>query len=420
MTTTHWEALVDLPGAPDWLMESRRAAWAKFQELGWPGKGDPRYQYTDLSSIHAGAAPATPGKVSAADFQQFLTGDETALLVFVDGRFDADLSTIPDDLIAGTMERSYEHASTQHHFAALSQSDDPMDLLHCATWQDGAFVLAQGQVEGTIHILHVNTGAGNGRFMHHAIVADQGASLRILESHIHLADDDGLTTSFAVLVAGDNAHVEHIKVQKEDRRARHIATQRNLVMRDGRLHSVLVDIGGTQARQAITGNLVGENAEVDLQGVFFGQRDQRTDVYTRVDHSVPHCRSNELFKGIMDDNARGAFTGLVKVHPGAHHSDSEQENRNLLLSRKAHIDASPQLEIDNDDVTASHGSTIGQLEEDQLFFLRARGISEERARMMLTRAFSSEVLESVPDSTIRQLLDRYLHIWFIKHQEHLA
>ncbi len=420
MTTTHWDALVDLPDAPDWLMEARRTAWTRFQELGWPSKSDPRYQYTDLSTIHAGATPATPGQVTRADFERFLTGDELALLVFVDGRYDESLSQVPDGLVAGPMRSAYEYPSTQHHFASLCQSDDPMELLHCATWQDGAFVLAQGQVEGTVHIIHVNTGAGDGRFLHHAIVADEGSDVRVLESHIHLADDEGMTLSFAVLVAGTNARLEHIKVQKEDRRARHIATQRNLVMQDGRLHSVLIDIGGTQARQAITGTMVGQNAEVDLQGVFFGQRDQRTDVWTRVDHQVPHCRSNELFKGIMDDSARGAFTGLVKVHPGAHHSESEQENRNLLLSDKAHIDASPQLEIDNDDVSASHGSTIGQLEEDQLFFLRARGISEERARMMLTRAFASEVLESVPDSTIRQLLDRYLHIWFIKHQEHLA
>ncbi len=420
MTTTHWEQLVDLPGAPDWLMDARRKAWGRFQELGWPSKADPRFQYTDLSTIHAGAIPATPGMVAREDFERFLTGDELALLVFVDGQYDAELSNVPDGLVAGPMSASYEYPSTQHHFGAMSQSDDPLELLHCATWQDGAFVLAEGQVEGTVHIVHVNTGAGDGRFLHHAIVADQGSDLRVLESHIHLDDDEGLTLSFAVLVAGLNARIQHIKVQKEDRRARHIATQRNLVMQDGRLHSVLVDIGGTQARQTITGAMVGQNAEIDLQGVFFGQREQRTDVYTRVDHQVPHCRSNELFKGIMDDSARGAFTGLVKVHAGAHHSESEQENRNLLLSDKAHIDASPQLEIDNDDVSASHGSTIGQLDDDQVFFLRARGIAEERARMMLTRAFASDVLESVPDSTIRQLLDRYLHTWFIKHQEHLA
>jgi Fe-S cluster assembly protein SufD len=415
-----WEALVDLPNAPAWLMERRYEAWAKLQSVGWPTKHDGRYANTSLAALEGGIDPATPGTVELADFQHFLTGDELARIVFVDGQYAAELSLVPSGLVAGPMALSYEYPSTQHHFQALAASDDPLELLQCATWQDGAFVLAEDNTKGTVHIIHVNTGVGGLRNLHHAIVTDGTSELQLLESHVHLADDAGTTLSFAVMVAGNNTSIQHIKVQKEDRRAQHFATQRNLVLGDARLHSTLIDIGGASVRQASTGSLVGPNAEVALHGVFFGQRQQRKHIWTRVDHVVPHCRSDELFKGIMDDESRGMFTGLIKVHAGAHHSASEQENRNLLLSNKAHIDARPQLEIDNDDVTASHGSTIGQLEEDQLFFLRARGIGNERARMMLTRAFASQVLEEVKDGSIRQLLDRYLHTWFIKHQEHLV
>ncbi len=417
-----WDAATELPDAPEWLTTLRAQSLAKFRSVGWPSKKADEYRYSDLSGLQGGAPLATPGSVSEEQIKPFLTGDEIARIVFVDGRFNAELSNLPaiEGLVAGPMSVGFEYEQTKHHFNSLAASDDPLELLHCATWQDGAFILAEKPVEGTVHIMCVNTGAPGLRSLHHAIIADQSASVRVVESHVHVADNEAATFSFAVLVGGVNGAIHHVKIQKEDRRARHIGSQRNLILRDGRVHSTLIDIGGQQARQATSAQLLQEGSEVDLQGVFFGQRDQRTDVWTRVDHMVPHCRSNELFKGIMDDKARGAFTGLVRVHPGAHHTESEQENRNLLLSREAHIDASPQLIIDNDDVKCSHGSTIGQLDESHLFFLRARGIGEDRARMMLTRAFASEVLESVTDDATRKLLDRYLHVWFIKHQEHLA
>ncbi len=417
-----WDAATEMPDAPAWLAQLRADSLAKFRVVGWPSKKHPSYHYSDLSGVQFGAPLAEPGTVTEEQLKPFLAGDEVARLVFVDGRFHADLSIVPtiDGLVIGPMATGFDYEQTKHHFTSLAASDDPIELLHGATWQDGAFMLAEKPVEGTLHIMCVNTGAPGLRSLHHALIASQSASMRVVESHVHVADNEATTLSFAVLVGGANAQIEHVKIQKEDRRARHLASQRNLILRDGRINSTIIDIGGVQARQATTAQLLEEGAEVDLQGVFFGQREQRTDVWTRVDHMVPHCRSNELFKGIMDDKARGAFTGLVKVHAGAHHTESEQENRNLLLSREAHIDTSPQLEIDNDDVKCSHGSTIGQLEEEQLFFLRARGISEDRARMMLTRAFASEVLESMDDTRIRQLLDRYLHVWFIKHQEHLA
>ncbi len=421
-TVDLWDAATELPDAPAWLGELRAQCLAKFRSVGWPSKKMEAYHYSDLGGLEAGAPLAEPGSVTLEQLKPILTGDEVARIVFVDGQFHAGLSDLPsiDGLVMGPMPVGFAYEQTRHHFTSLAASDDPMELLHGATWQDGAFILAQRPVEGTLHILCVNTGAPGLRSLHHALIADQNASMRVVESHVHVADNEATTLSFAVLVGGVNGQIEHVKIQKEDRRARHVGSQRNLILRDGRIRSSLIDIGGVRARQATTAQLLQEGAEVDLKGVFFGQREQRTDIWTRVDHLVPHCRSNELFKGIMDDKARGAFTGLVRVHPGAHHTESEQENRNLLLSREAHIDASPQLIIDNDDVRCSHGSTIGQLEEEQLFFLRARGIGADRARMMLTRAFASEVLESMENVPIRQLLDRYLHVWFIKHQEHLA
>lgn len=419
MTVDHWTAATEMPDAPDWLQQVRRDAWERFQQTGWPSRKDDRYKFSDLKHLEAGLEPAVPGTVRMEDIQPFLTGDEAALLVFVDGRYDAGLSHPGelDGLVTGPMQVGLAYPQTRHHFEQMAKSDDPMELLHCATWQDGAFVLAEKPVDGPVHVMMVNTGAGGMRNLHHAFVADDGADVTVLESHIHLDDDDGTTLSFAMLASG--GHLRHVKVQKEDRRARHVGSQRTAVLRDGHAQSVLVDIGGARSRQGTTADLLGENSEVDLQGVFFGQREQRKDVWTRVDHHLPHGRSNELFKGIMDDASRGAFTGLIVVHSGASKTHSEQENRNLLLSADAHIDATPQLIINNDDVSCSHGSTIGQLDTDQLFFLRSRGIGLDQARMVLTRAFASEVIESVREASIRKLLAKYLHVWFIKHQEHL-
>ncbi len=423
-TTTHWHETAEagLPGAPEWLLRVRAEALERFEALGWPARGDTRYAYTDLKPIQAGAPAATPGAATEDDLAPFLSGDESALLVFIDGRLDASLSRT-DDLPDGVVVRA---ASTdlagldREHLERLAATDDPLVALDVATFQDGAVVrVPRGTtVAGTLHLMFVTTGPGL-RVLHNHIHVGEDAEAMVLESHVHLADNEGLTLSHTTLAAAPAARLRHVKVQKEDRRARHVATQEVVQERDADVHSTLLDVGATQARQAVTATLRGRGASCELGGVFFGQRDQRRDVWTRIDHEVPDCTSTETFKGILDDASRGAFTGLVVVHPGAHGTNSDQQNRNLLLSTKAHADATPQLEIHNDDVKCAHGSTIGQLDEEALFFLRSRGIGAQQARLMLTRAFASDVIQGVPSAPIRTLLDRYLHVWFIKHQEHL-
>ncbi len=427
LESTHWHDAVALAGAPEWLQDVRAEAFERFATLGWPAKGDTRFAYSDLRPIHAGttlAPVATPGTVTHSDIAPFLAGNEAALIVFVDGHFSAELSsnnTLPPGATAQALSAAPAAVeSLRPHLERLAAHDDPLLVLNAATAQDGAHVRVEAgtTVDGPIHLLFVTTRPGL-RIVQNAVNVEDNAEATVLESHVHLADNDGITLAHTSLRAGPAARLHHAKVQKEDRRARHIATQEIHQERDSNLQSVLLEIGGTQARQAITADLAGPGASVDLQGVFFGQRDQRTDVWTRVDHQVPDCTSNETYKGILDDSSRGAFTGLIVVHEGAHGTSSNQQNRNLLLSPKAHADATPQLEILNDDVRCAHGSTIGQLDPNALFFLRSRGIDAAQARLMLTRAFASEVIESVPSAPIRKLMDRYLHVWFIKHQEHL-
>ncbi len=425
----NWQHAVETvsAGAPEWFLDVRAQAFEQFSSLGWPAKGDTRFSYSDLRPIHNGAplcpAPAADA-VSLSQIEPFLAGNEAARLVFVDGHYAASLSDVAGLPVGATVQALSSDASAldalREHLERLAQSNDPLVSLNAATAQDGALVhIAKGTViESPIHLLFVTTQGGM-RVVQNAVNVETNAEATVLESHVHLADNDGITLSHTSLRTGPAGRLHHVKVQKEDRRARHIATQEIHQEQDSTLHSALLEIGGTQARQSITANLAGTGASCDLQGVFFGQRDQRTDVWTRIDHSVPNCTSSETFKGILDDESRGAFTGIIAVHEGASGTSSDQQNRNLLLSPKAHADATPQLEILNDDVRCAHGSTIGQLDPEALFFLRSRGIDAPNARLMLTRAFASEVIESVPSAPIRKLMDRYLHVWFIKHQEHL-
>lgn len=426
MMVNHWEAATAMPDAPAWLRQARQGALRRFGTLGWPRGG--AYKHTDLRAIEHGLpllAADDAGDLRLEALRPFLPKTETGRIVFVDGHHAPQLSDtrrLPRGVLLRRMGDCLDEPQVQDHLEAMAKDEDALVCLGAATWQEGAFVhVPSGTVaEGVIHIVFIQTGQEPAlRSFNSLVVLEAGSQATVLESHLHTGDEEGWTLSSMRLQAAQGAHLRHAKVQKEDSRARHFAIQRTDQGRDSTLQSVLLDVGGRQARQSIESRLGQPGAECDLQGVFFGQREQSNDLWTRIDHVAPDCRSHEIFKGILDDASRGAFTGLIKVHPGAHGTSSEQENRNLLLSDKARVDATPQLEIDNDDVQCSHGSTIGQLDEGQLFFLRSRGIGVDQARMMLTRAFASGVIESVPDAGIRQLMDKYLHVWFIKHQEHL-
>jgi len=418
---------------PGFVREAREQAIRSFAAHGFPSVREEAWKNTSVRAIAATlfsplAGPAR--NVTGAELAAYrLAGAHE--LVFVDGHYVSGLSTLRD-LPRGITVTSLASAllkpteALEHHLARHADNDAPFVALNTASFQDGAFVhLAPGAAaDATIHLLHISTEpvAPAASHVRHLIVAGAGSQATLVESYVGLPSGDAsLTTTVTELVAGAGANVHHLRLQRENLHAFHVGHLAIRQDRDSVVTDLLFSVGAALARNEAHVILGAPGAEVRLDGLFLATGSQHVDNPTQIDHAVPHTTSRELYKGILDGASRGVFMGNVKVRADAQKTVAEQTNKNLLLSPRALVDTTPQLEIHADDVKCSHGSTIGQLSKDALFFLRSRGIGEEHARIILTQAFAHDVLERAPPA-LRPLLDDLLAQWFAcrKVQEAMA
>jgi Fe-S cluster assembly protein SufD len=275
---------------------------------------------------------------------------------------------------------------------------------------DGAYLrLAPGvTVKGPIQLLFIASEAALAIQPRNLFIAGEGSSAAIVEHHVAVDESGYLTNTVSDIVVGAGASIEHHKLQEESPKAFHIATVNVAQAANSRFVSGSFALGGRLARTGITVSLQAEGASCTLDGLYVTDGRQHVDHHTRVDHRQARCTSRELYKGVLNGASRAVFSGRVVVHPDAQGSDAVQTNHNLLLSENAEIDTKPQLEIWADDVKCSHGATVGQLDEAQVFYLRSRGIDEAAARAMLTRAFAMEIIERVQVHALQGRLDELL------------
>jgi len=292
--------------------------------------------------------------------------------------------------------------------SALRQHDG-FNALNASLTVDGAFIrLAQGMVVGEpVHLVFVSRGGGSAEISNprSVLLAGANSSATIIETYVGLPGEAYLTNSVTQFVLEDGAAIEHYKVQNEQDSAFHLAVLDVRQARDSRFISHAFAFGGRIARHEVNLELVGEGAETTLNGLFMPTGAQLHDNPTLIEHAAPHCTSRELYKGVVDGRGYGVFNGRVVVQPGADGTDARQTNKNLLLSPWAEVDTRPRLEILADDVKCAHGAAVGQLDEDSVFYLRARGIPEGRARAMLTYAFVNEMLGLVRLGALRSRLE---------------
>jgi Fe-S cluster assembly protein SufD len=244
------------------------------------------------------------------------------------------------------------------------------------------------------------------------LILEDGAQAKVIETYIGPAHEAYLTNAVTELVLGQNAVAEHTKLEWESAEAFHIATLQVQQARSSNFVSHVFAVGGALVRHEINVVLHGEGAASTLNGLYMATSQQHIDQHTRIDHVMPHCMSRELYKGILDGKARGVFNGKIVVHKDAQQTDAMQTNKNLLLSEDASIDTKPQLEIFNNDVKCAHGSTIGRLDANSLFYLRSRGLSEHAARSLLTYAFASELVHRLTLEPLRTKLNDFVLTWF--------
>jgi Fe-S cluster assembly protein SufD len=240
-------------------------------------------------------------------------------------------------------------------------------------------------------------------FPHVIVIAESGSKAVIVESYESRAR--GFTNSAVQIFVEDNATLNHFRVQKESAEAFHVGTTEITVGRGSYYNSTNINLGGAIARHDIELKFTAEGGEAFVDGLYVLSGSQHSDTHSVIDHMVPNCSSRQNYKGVLNDRSRAVFNGKVFVRENAHGTDAQQSNKNLLLSNDARVDTKPQLEIFNDDVKCSHGATVGQLEEEELFYLLTRGLPERLARNLLTYGFAEEIINKIDIGSIKDELD---------------
>jgi Fe-S cluster assembly protein SufD len=400
----------------------RRRALERFFELGFPGTENEEWRFTNVAPIAAGVFPraAAAVPITRNDITPFLLPEiEPITLVFVNGFFSSELSGadhLPEGVhvepLSGTLARN--HHALPGNFGSLVPSEtNGFTALNTAFLWDGACIAIAEKVEleQTVHLLFLSTGRKDpfASYPRTLVTVGAHARLSLVETYAGLGDGVYFTNAVTELLAGEGATVEHDKLQLEGASSFHIGTSAIHLGRSAVVTSNTINLGGRLVRNTVTATLAGEGGECTLNGLSVAGAGQLVDNHTAIDHAVPHCTSHELYKAILHGNARGVFNGKIFVRKDAQKTDAKQTNKTLLLSDDATIDTKPQLEIFADDVKCTHGATVGQLDEDQIFYLRARGIGEQQARSMLTSAFADDVIDRVHVSSLRERLHEIVH-----------
>lgn len=400
------------------IHQIRRNAIQVFEKNGFPTSRDEAWKSINLSPLTSAFAPAEKSSAPSDALGATLPGVTGITAVFVDGYFDASASSLtelPDGLTvtsiadalasdAGTLS---EHVST---VASIDQN--AFTALNTAFLKDGAVVHAKrGTVaEQPIYIVYVSTGASETvAYPRSLFIAEDNTQVTVVEVFIGAGEAAYLTNHVAEIVVGDDAVFDHYKVGLEGDNARHVSNQQSRQGRASVLRSHSISLGGQFVRNDVSSALDGEGCESTINGLYVLNGTQHCDNYTLLDHRKPGCPSHELYKGILDGSARAIFRGKIHVHQIAQNTDAFQQNSNVLLSDDARIDTKPQLEIYADEVKCSHGATIGQIDDDALFYLQTRGISRQTAHRMLLEAFANDVLSRIKIDDLRSALtDRVL------------
>jgi Fe-S cluster assembly protein SufD len=408
-----------VPGTPAWLKQLQQEAMNRFSELGFPSTRHEEWKYTNVAPIARQPfhiADSSPRGVSAKSLKSIrIPGLKGPRLVFIDGRFAekfSSLGRLPKGVkiqnLAAAMNEDPEFIE-RHIARYVSFRENPFVSLNTALLQDGACILIGRNVtvRTPVHLLFLSSGEGEPgvSFPRNLIVAAEGSSLDLVEHYAGLNGGGYFTNAVTEIAQGENAVVNYYKIQEERRNAFHIATVQVRQSRSSRFSSHSISMGGALVRNDINAVLDGEGAECTLNGLYTLDGEQHEDNHTRIEHARPHCASHELYKGILDGNSTGVFNGKIYVHKDAQKTDAKQTNKNLLRSENASINTKPQLEIFADDVKCTHGATIGQLDEEAVFYLRARGIGEEEARNLLTCAFARDIIGRVKIEAIRMKLE---------------
>jgi Fe-S cluster assembly protein SufD len=407
-------------GEPSWVERLREGAFGRFEELGFPTTDEEDWKYTNVAPLARKAYPPAAleqVEVESAGVETFVSAEaRRSRLVFVNGVYSpvhSSREALPAQVTAEDLGAALagEHGEVLwEHLGRLSgEGSDAFSVLNTAFLGGGALIRVPAGVvvEAPVQLLFLTApGADEAvSFPRVLVVAERDSRLDLIETHAAVNDSEYFTDAVVEVFVGEGARVTHIKVQDEADSAFHLASTRAEVSKDGAYELTTVTLGARLSRHEIEVALTSPGAECRVDGLYIVGTGQHTDTHSLIDHREPNCTSRQNYKGILDGKSRAVFNGRVYVHEGARGTDAQQSNKNLLLSTDARVDTKPQLEIYNDDVKCAHGATVGQLEEEELFYLLSRGLHPDLARNLLTYGFAEEIVASIKFESIRAQLD---------------
>ena len=411
-----------LPGV-DQVAQTRKAAIAHFESSGLPHRRIEEWKYTDLrASLKTAYAPtsATPTDVTRAKLDAALgplADLDAVCLVFVDGRFAADLSD-RDAVGDGVQFMPMSEALNDTCFAEMHGKPNAaidgsaVGALNTAFMSDGAGLMLSANPPKPLHVVHVNVASAQSAVTTRNVIAVMdGVAATIIESHVTLGQEAVQTNTLTHLGIGAGAVVDHIKVQRENDKSTHLSTWLVDLWTESTYRGFQFTSGAIMARNQIDIYFKGEGSSADVSGVDLIRGNQHCDTTMVIDHAEPGCTSRELFKLVLDDEARGVFQGKVVVASKAQKTDGKQMAQALMLSETCEFDSKPELEIYADDVACGHGSTCAEIDPDLVFYCRSRGIPEDVARGLLTESFIAEAIDKVQDEGIAEALSALARDW---------
>ncbi len=428
----NFQTSLERANQPEWLKNLREKAFQYFTENGFPTVENEEWKYTNVAPMgrdnfliaefsenvaddaEAGKLEVETEKTGAANSADFVFDEsKESVLVFTNGIFDkqsSNLSAIKDAAVL-----SFAEAADNDKFGAIFRAKlgslidsekNGFTALNAAFIGAGVFVHLPKNVkiEQPIQFLFT-TDDGKISFPRVLIVADKFSEATIIETYNRADETKYLTNAVVEISVADEAKIKHFRVQRESHSAFHISNTAAEIGRGSVYDTTAINLGGKLSRHDVSLKFNKEGGEAFVDGLYFLGEDQHHDTHSIIRHDVPNCTSHQTYKGVLNDKSRGVFNGKVFVAVGASGTDGYQSNKNLLLSNDARVDTKPQLEIFNDDVKCSHGATVGQLEEEELFYLLSRGLNESLAKNLLTYGFAEEIVNKIEIESIKKQLD---------------
>lgn len=410
-----------LNGHSDFLNKVRLQGAKEVKSTPFPHKKDEDWKFINLRGLYSDSyEPAESIDAGDPDLREyFLPECDNSRLVFINGSFSnthSSVESLPDEVKIGSLARMAvdERPLVEKHLNRYADFEgDVFTSFNNAFLQDGAFIyVPKGvKVEAPVHLLFIQTDADKPYFTtsHNVIVADEDSEITIVEDHIGLGSNKYFNLPMVEVNLEEDAYVKHTKIQRDSREAIHIARNGAYVQKHANYESYTITLGAKLSRNEPRISQRDEEVEFTVDGLVLIDGEQVSDTHSVMDHRFSFCDSHQLHKCVINGKAHSVFNGKIFVRKDAQKIDSFQENRNLLLSRKGLVNTKPQLEIFADDVVCTHGATIGQLDPDEVFYLKSRGLSEKQARELLTYAFALETIENITVDSVQKLLVDEVH-----------